>query len=211
MPPPERVRRKHAQRRDQVLFFTSRILGSRPLDDILQVVPESFRKRTKVLHGWVNPDNKQRYVVLFPDAQACKTVYDRKQVTDRFNWASRQYQNFTLEAKKHSSDALIKVREEEEKILHSVARTVCHDVTISSDPSPLASLTPNWLLIKPQLREQLDSAFWGSFDGVGMRFGFDEVGFPSNHIWVKTPLPEPPKGPYIPPLSVPQPPVYTAD
>ncbi|KIO16205.1 hypothetical protein M407DRAFT_34155 [Tulasnella calospora MUT 4182] len=164
MPRPETVRRKHAQKRDQVLFFTSKKLGPRPLDEILQVVPDSFRKKAKVLSGWVNDDNKQRYVVLFPDAKACQTVYDKKQVTDSHKWTSRKYQNFTLEAKKHSSDALRKLRREEDGMLQSVAQIVSYDLVISSDPSPLARITPNWLLINPQLREQLNSVFGATFD-----------------------------------------------
>lgn len=211
MPHPETVRRKHAQKRDQVLFFTSKKLGPRPLDEILEVVPANLRKKAKVLSGWVRDDNKQRYVVLFHNAQTCQLVYDRKHISDLYKWTSRRYQNFTLEAKKNSSDALRKLRREEDDMLQSVARIVSHDLAICADPSPLARITPNWLILDPQLREQLDSNFGASFDGVGFTFGFDEFGFPSNHIWVKTPHPEPPKGPYIPPLSTPAPRQYPID
>ncbi|KAG8899298.1 hypothetical protein FRC01_010593 [Tulasnella sp. 417] len=211
MPHPETVRRKHAQKRDRVLFFTSKKLGPRPLDEIIEVFPGNYRPKAKVLSGWLNDDNRQRYVVLFHTPFACQTVYDRKHISDFYKWTSRKYQNFTLEAKKHSSDALKKLRREEEEMLQAVAQIVSYDVAISHSPSPLARITPNWLLISPELREQLDSVFGATFDGVGIRVGLDEFGFPSNHIWVKTPLPEPPKGPYIPPLSAPAPPRYLID
>ncbi|KAG8984358.1 Protein kinase, partial [Tulasnella sp. 427] len=189
--PPETVKRKHAQKRDQVLFFTSRTVGPRPLDEILAVVPESFRDKTRVLYGWIRDDNKQRYVLLFPDAESANLIYSKPRVTDEHHWISRRYHNFTLQAKQGSSDALKALRKEQETVAHIVANTVFHDLMVLSNPSPLAKITPNWMLIQPHLRDQLDSVYGASFVGVGMTWGQDEHGFPSTHLWVRAPFPEP--------------------